>query len=101
MTESLYSRRPLLNKDTAVCISLAARPSNIGTRFHNYLYDEVGILHGAHVGRAFDSAHDGCFVICGHLAFFDGLGEEFIDILDPAFDEPVLDVSQDDIVARH
>ena len=43
MTESLYSGRPLLNKDTAVCISLAARPSNIGTRFHNYLYNELGL----------------------------------------------------------
>ena len=28
----------MLNKDTQLCISLAARPSNIGTRFHNYLY---------------------------------------------------------------
>lgn len=37
------SGRPLLNKDTTVCISLAARPSNIGTRFHNYLYDELGL----------------------------------------------------------
>ncbi|MBP3083534.1 shikimate 5-dehydrogenase [Mycolicibacterium fortuitum] len=36
-------RRPPLNKDTRVCISLAARPSNIGTRFHNYLYDELGL----------------------------------------------------------
>ncbi|CQD15562.1 shikimate 5-dehydrogenase [Mycolicibacterium conceptionense] len=36
-------RRPQLNKDTRVCISLAARPSNIGTRFHNYLYDELGL----------------------------------------------------------
>src|SRR6476469_9061029 len=35
--------RPLLNKDTKLCISLAARPSNIGTRFHNYLYDRLGI----------------------------------------------------------
>ncbi|MFV8162637.1 shikimate 5-dehydrogenase [Mycobacterium sp. 134] len=35
--------RPPLNKDTRVCISLAARPSNIGTRFHNYLYDELGL----------------------------------------------------------
>ena len=34
--------RPPLNKDTRLCISLAARPSNIGTRFHNYLYDELG-----------------------------------------------------------
>ena len=32
-----------LNKDTQLCISLAARPSNIGTRFHNYLYDELGL----------------------------------------------------------
>lgn len=36
-------RRPPLNKDTRVCISLAARPSNIGTRFHNYLYEELGL----------------------------------------------------------
>lgn len=32
-----------MNKDTTVCISLAARPSNIGTRFHNHLYDELGL----------------------------------------------------------
>jgi shikimate dehydrogenase len=35
--------RPPLNKDTTLCISLAARPSNIGTRFHNYLYEQLGI----------------------------------------------------------
>ena len=28
---------------TTLCISLAARPSNIGTRFHNFLYDELGL----------------------------------------------------------
>ncbi|GAB2638847.1 shikimate 5-dehydrogenase [Gordonia jinhuaensis] len=32
-----------LDRDTVLCISLAARPSNIGTRFHNYLYDELGL----------------------------------------------------------
>ena len=32
-----------LNKDTQVCISLAKRPSNIGTRFHNFLYAELGL----------------------------------------------------------
>ena len=32
-----------INRDTRVCISLAARPSNIGTRFHNFLYDELGL----------------------------------------------------------
>jgi shikimate dehydrogenase len=26
-----------------VCISLSARPSNLGTRFHNFLYDELGL----------------------------------------------------------
>ena len=35
--------RAPLNKDTKLCISLAARPSNIGTRFHNYLYDLLGL----------------------------------------------------------
>ncbi len=35
--------RPNLTKDTTLCISLAGRPSNIGTRFHNFLYDELGL----------------------------------------------------------
>jgi len=34
---------PILHKDMQLCISLAARPSNIGTRFHNFLYDELGL----------------------------------------------------------
>ena len=33
----------LINKDTTLCISLAARPSNFGTRFHNYLYDALDL----------------------------------------------------------
>jgi len=32
-----------LSKDTKLCISLAGRPSNIGTRFHNYLYEQLGL----------------------------------------------------------
>lgn len=32
-----------LSKDTLLCISLSGRPSNIGTRFHNYLYDVLGL----------------------------------------------------------
>ena len=35
--------RPPLSKDTRLCMSLAARPSNIGTRFHNHLYDVLGL----------------------------------------------------------
>ena len=32
-----------LNKNTQLCMSLAARPGNIGTRFHNFLYQELGL----------------------------------------------------------
>jgi shikimate dehydrogenase len=32
-----------ITKDTTLCISLAARPSSIGTRFHNHLYDQLGL----------------------------------------------------------
>lgn len=35
--------KPALNKDTRMCISLAAQPSNIGTRFHNFLYEQLGL----------------------------------------------------------
>jgi shikimate dehydrogenase len=34
---------PAISKDTQLCISLAGRPSNLGTRFHNFLYDELGL----------------------------------------------------------
>lgn len=32
-----------INKDTQLCMSLASRPSNTGTRLHNYLYRELGL----------------------------------------------------------
>ena len=32
-----------INKDTRLCMSLAGRPGNFGTRFHNYLYAELGL----------------------------------------------------------
>ncbi len=30
-------------KDTKLCMPLADRPYNFGTRFHNYLYDELNL----------------------------------------------------------
>lgn len=33
----------MINKDTTLCISLSARASNFGTRFHNYLYEKLGL----------------------------------------------------------
>jgi shikimate dehydrogenase len=32
-----------ITKDTVLCMSLADRPSNIGTRFHNFLYAELDL----------------------------------------------------------
>ncbi|GAB3692697.1 shikimate 5-dehydrogenase [Corynebacterium nasicanis] len=32
-----------VDRETALCISLAARPSNHGVRFHNWLYAELGL----------------------------------------------------------
>ncbi|MEB3766877.1 shikimate 5-dehydrogenase [Acinetobacter sp. MD2] len=32
-----------INKDTTLCMSLAAKPSNFGTRFHNYLYEALNL----------------------------------------------------------
>jgi len=32
-----------IDRDTRICLSLSARPSNIGTRFHNFLYAELGL----------------------------------------------------------
>ncbi|WP_132993857.1 shikimate 5-dehydrogenase [Gordonia zhaorongruii] len=43
-----------LDRDTVLCVSLAARPSNIGTRFHNYLYNELGLNY---VYKAFAPAN--------------------------------------------
>lgn len=35
--------KPLIGRDTRVCMSLSARPGNFGTRFHNRLYDLTGL----------------------------------------------------------
>jgi shikimate 5-dehydrogenase len=32
-----------ITKDTVLCMSLARRPSHIGTRFHNFLYAELSL----------------------------------------------------------
>ena len=32
-----------ITKDTTLCISLSGRPGNTGTRFHNFLYDALGL----------------------------------------------------------
>ncbi len=32
-----------INRETELCMSLAARPGNFGTGFHNFLYEELGL----------------------------------------------------------
>lgn len=43
-----------MDKDTVLCMSLAAKPSNFGTRFHNYLYQA---LHLNFIYKAFAPHH--------------------------------------------
>lgn len=43
-----------INKDTRMCMTLAARPSNFSTRFHNYLYAQ---LHLNYVYKSFTTNH--------------------------------------------
>ena len=31
----------MIDRDTLLCMSLAGRPGNFGTRFHNYLYEKL------------------------------------------------------------
>lgn len=45
----------ILNVEMQMCISIAARPSNIGTRFHNFLYEELR-LNFVYKGFAVDDA---------------------------------------------
>lgn len=33
----------IVDRETVLCVSLAARPSNHGVRFHNWLYDKLGL----------------------------------------------------------
>lgn len=35
--------RTTIGRDTKICMSLAARPGTFGSRFHNFLYDRLGL----------------------------------------------------------
>src|SRR5271165_3301084 len=50
-----------INKDTQLCMSLAGRPGNFGTRFHNFLYRELGLnfIYKAFTTRDIGSAIGG------------------------------------------
>lgn len=48
-----------IDRDTQMCMSLAARPGNHGNRFHNYLYDELGLNF---VYKSFTSSNIGATI---------------------------------------
>jgi shikimate dehydrogenase len=81
---------PTINKDTQLCMSLSARPGNFGTRFHNFLYREMGLNF---VYKAF-TTHDLRAAIGGIRALgirgcavsmpFKEACIEYVDELDPS-----------------
>lgn len=48
-----------IDRDTLLCISLAARPGNHGNRFHNFLYDALGLNY---VYKSFTSSDIGATI---------------------------------------
>lgn len=79
-----------LTKDTQLCMSLSARPSNIGTRFHNYLYDELELdfVYKAFTTTDLPAAIAGIRALgirgCGVSMPFKEACIEHIDVLHPS-----------------
>jgi len=77
-----------INKDTQFCMSLAARPGNFGTRFHNYLYRELGLnfIYKAFTTRDLGAAIGGVRALgirgCAVSMPFKEACIEFVDELD-------------------
>jgi shikimate dehydrogenase len=77
----------MLNRDTQLCMSLSGRPSNIGTRFHNYLYDELDLnfVYKAFTTTDLASAIGGIRALgirgCGVSMPFKEACIEFVDVM--------------------
>ena len=77
-----------ISKDTVLCISLAARPTNIGTRFHNYLYGELGLdyIYKAFTTTDLEGAIRGIRALgirgCGVSMPFKEACIEYVDVMD-------------------
>jgi shikimate dehydrogenase len=82
--------RPEVTKDTVLCMSLAGRPSNIGTRFHNYLYDELGLdyIYKAFTASDLAAAIGGIRALgirgCGVSMPFKETCMQYVDALEPS-----------------
>ncbi|PQZ99663.1 shikimate 5-dehydrogenase [Arthrobacter sp. MYb224] len=81
---------PILNKDMTLCISLSERPSNLGTRFHNYLYEELGLnfIYKAFATQDLDGAIAGVRALgirgCAVSMPFKEDVMELVDVIEPS-----------------
>lgn len=79
-----------INKDTQLCMSLSGRPGNFGTRFHNFLYRELGLnfVYKAFTTRDLRAAIGGIRALgirgCAVSMPFKEACIEFLDELDPS-----------------
>jgi shikimate dehydrogenase len=79
---------PRISKDTALCMSLSARPGNFGTRFHNFLYEALGLdfVYKAFTTRDLSAAIGGIRALgirgCAVSMPFKEACIEFLDELD-------------------
>jgi shikimate dehydrogenase len=79
-----------IDKDTQLCMSLAARPGNFGTRFHNFLYHELDLnfIYKAFTTRDIRAAIAGVRALgirgCAISMPFKEACIQYLDELDPS-----------------
>ncbi|WP_368893700.1 shikimate 5-dehydrogenase [Kluyvera ascorbata] len=80
----------MINRDTQLCMSLAGRPGNFGTRFHNYLYEKLGLnfIYKAFTTQDIEAAVKGVRALgirgCAVSMPFKESCMTFLDAIDPS-----------------
>ncbi|AUV03117.1 shikimate 5-dehydrogenase [Phytobacter ursingii] len=80
----------MINRDTLLCMSLAGRPGNFGTRFHNYLYKKLGLnfIYKAFTTEDIEAAVKGVRALgirgCAVSMPFKESCMPFLDAIDPS-----------------
>ena len=80
----------MINRDTQLCMSLAGRPGNFGTRFHNYLYEKLGLnfIYKAFTTQDIEAAVKGVRALgirgCAVSMPFKESCMVFLDAIDPS-----------------
>lgn len=80
----------MINRDTQLCMSLAGLPGNFGTRFHNYLYQKLGLnfIYKAFTTQDIEAAVKGVRALgirgCAVSMPFKESCMPFLDAIDPS-----------------